>query len=362
MANAIRIWEIDDSSKAASPLKATDRMETEDSLEEVLVQNPDVLMPDLTLVGRQTQTESGVLDLLGVDAHGRLVVFELKRERLTREAVAQIIDYCSYLESLPEADLARYIADHSGRSGIDKIDDFEAWYSDRQGGKELRELRPMRMVLVGLGVDTKATRMVEFLTERGVDISLLTFHGYQYEGRTLLARQEERGADAADVGGQRRPTDAVLRKAHAERAKELGIEGLWQEALSALSIGSSGKALKSGVTFYLPRITLPENVNVHGSHSLVIDSSDKMRVTFFPAAVHVCSERFEEQRSAIPFEFEKPPNAPTTDRFSEQWYCELNSEIWKKHREALTTLTRQVHEAWEEFRRGGTRPESGDGC
>ena len=91
MTNDIRIWEMDDSSKAASPLESTNRMETEQSLEEVLVRNPDVLMPHLTLVGRQTQTDSGVLDLLGVDADGRLVVFELKRETLTRDAVAQII-------------------------------------------------------------------------------------------------------------------------------------------------------------------------------------------------------------------------------------------------------------------------------
>ena len=129
MTNDIRIWEMDDSSKAASPLESTNRMETEQSLEEVLVRNPDVLMPHLTLVGRQTQTDSGVLDLLGVDADGRLVVFELKRETLTRDAVAQIINYCSYLESLTEADLATYIAGHSGRNGVDNIDDFEAWYS-----------------------------------------------------------------------------------------------------------------------------------------------------------------------------------------------------------------------------------------
>ncbi len=287
-------------------------------------------------------------------------MFELKRETLTRDAVAQIIDYCSYLESFSEADLASYIAQHSGRDGVAKIDDFEAWYSDRQGGKELSDLRPTRMVLVGLGVDTKATRMVEFLAERGVDISLLTFHGYLYKGRTLLARQEERAADTGGVGRRRMPSDAELRKAHAERARELDIESLWQEAVNALSIGSSGKAVKLGITFFLPRIRLSKNVNVYGSHSLVIDASGKMRVTFFPAAVHVCPEKFDELRKTIPFELEKPPNAPTTDQIREQWFCRLDREVWNAHREALTALTRDVHEAWEKARRRGIPLEAGD--
>ena len=353
MANDFRIWEVDDSSKAASPLKSTDRMETEESLEEVLVQNPDVLMPHLTIVGRQTPTDSGALDLLGVDADGKLVVFELKRGTLTREAVAQIIDYCSYLESLSEADLASYIAGHSGTNDVDKIDDFEAWYSDRQGGKELSDLRPTRMVLVGLGVDTRATRMVKFLAERGVDISLLTFHGYQYEGRTLLARQEERAADPRSAGRGRRHTDVEFRKAHAERTRELGIESLWQEVLNALSTGTSDKAGEAGITFFLPKLTLPKNnkeQNFYGSHSLVIDESGELRVTFFPAAVHVCKKKFEEQRKTILFEFGTPPHAPTTGRIQVQWSCRLNAEIWNKHKEILTTLARDVREEWEQER------------
>ena len=106
MNDDIRIWEVDDASKAAKPVESTNRMETEALLEELLVRNPDMLMPGLMLVGRQTPTDSGFLDLLGVDGDGRLVVFELKRERLTRDAVAQAIDYCSWLDSLTEAGLA----------------------------------------------------------------------------------------------------------------------------------------------------------------------------------------------------------------------------------------------------------------
>ena len=115
------------------------------------------------------------------------MVFELKRGALNRDAVAQVIDYASSLESMDEAELVRRI---SGRANaIAGIDDFEQWYDRQYGqdGQELSSLKPVRMVLVGLGVDDATARMVRFLADRDVDISLLTFHGYTYDGKTLLA-------------------------------------------------------------------------------------------------------------------------------------------------------------------------------
>lgn len=354
MSDDIRIWEIDAGSQTANLVESNNRMETERSLEKLLIKNPDVLMEGLTLVGRQMPTDSGFLDLLGVDADGRLVVFELKRETLTRDAVAQVIDYCSYLESLTESDLAKYVAECSGTNDVEEIGDFESWYGERQGGKQLVDMRPTRMVLVGLGADARAYRMVEFLTERGVDISLLTFHGYRYADKMLLARQVERGIEVRGGGPRGQKTDTEHRKALAERARELGIESLWTDAVNALSITDSGIARRWGITFFLSKITLPENVNVYGTHSLVIDPSGVMRVTFYPGAVDVCWERFNKKREAIPFEREEPPNAPPTRRVLEQWYVRLDTETWDRHKEELVSLARDVHAAWQNIRRSGT--------
>ncbi len=354
MNDDIRIWEIDDSSKAAKPVESTNRTETEQLLEGVLVRNPDMLMLGLTLVGRQTPTDGGILDLLGVDADGRLIVFELKRGTLTRAAVAQAIDYCSYLDYLTETELADYVADHSGKNEVDKIDDLASWYGDRQG-KSLTELRPTKMALVGLGADTQALRMVEFLTEKGVDISLLTFHGYEHGGRMLLARQVERGAEVRDDDSRRTRSDAERRRNLVEWARELGIHDLWQDAVKALSIASNGTVTNKGITFYLPRITLPDNVNVSGSHSVVIDEpGPAIRVTFYPGAVDVCLEKFQAKKETIPFEFEGPPAAPTTKRVTEQWYCRLDKTTWETHKAELTALAQDVHDAWQEVRRSGT--------
>ena len=106
MKTDIGIWEIDPASGAGTKLELNTRVDTEEMLEAILVANPRMLMGGLTLVGRQVPVETGVADLLGVDENGRLVVFELKREKLTREAVAQILDYSSYLDTLSDSELA----------------------------------------------------------------------------------------------------------------------------------------------------------------------------------------------------------------------------------------------------------------
>lgn len=186
----LKIWVIDNNGNAGvTPLHGARRTESEGLLEDVLTKNPDMLEDGLRLVGRQTETAGGPLDLLGVDRNGRLVVYELKRGLLNRDAVAQVIDYASYLNAMDHALLYRHLAERSGNLGIDKIGDFEEWYSVNYPDQD--SPTPPRMVLVGLGVDETTERMVNYLAGSGMDISLLTFHGFEQGDKTLLAKRVE---------------------------------------------------------------------------------------------------------------------------------------------------------------------------
>ena len=335
MKTDIGIWEIDPASGAGTKLEINRRVDTEEMLEAVLVANPRMLMGGLTLVGRQVPVETGVADLLGVDENGRLVVFELKRDKLTREAVAQILDYCSYLDTLSDSELATLIAEHSGKHGINKITDFEEWYGI-QGGDSIR---PVRMVLVGLGIDTTAQRMVDYLADRGIDIRLVTFSGYVHGDGLLLARQV-RTADAP----RRPPTvnGLDLRR----KASEHGVAQLWQDAKDSLNYSIQTYYTKSGITYLQKTITLPDSVRVRGLHSLTIVDRGTIRITFYPGAVDVCHDRFNELRNTIQFESEKPPNAPATRRAPNQWYCRLDEESWNRNKAALIDFVRAVEDAW----------------
>ena len=173
------IWEVDETTKASERLREAAQTSTEEILEDVIVGKPAMLMSGLELVARQLPTATGPLDLLGVDSEGRLVVFELKRERLTRTAVAQAVDYASWLDSLAEPDLHNRIVTNSGQRDIVSIPNFEEWYEGHENWESIETLRPVRTVLVGLGVDEAAHRMVDWLATKGVAIDLLTFRGFR---------------------------------------------------------------------------------------------------------------------------------------------------------------------------------------
>ncbi len=246
MTEELRMWSVGDGRKA-EPLSPLKQMPTELEFEELLVANPEMLEPGLRLIGRQTPTQTGWLDLLAVDTDGRLVVFELKRGMFAREAVTQVLDYASGLDGMSTAELAEHVSRQSGEGGIEQIDDFEQWYADNFGGNDLYRLLPPRMVLVGLGVDAAAERMARFISAGPVDISIATFHGFQHDGERLLARQLEVEPEKRNaVDRLRAPTvaerhralqkyladngyDAVFRRVHADLHQPLSEQGVWEQ-------------------------------------------------------------------------------------------------------------------------------------
>ncbi len=350
MSDSLKLWIIGDSAgqvELPEPQKQTD---TEQLLEDALANHPDMLLAGLTLVGRQASTEVGFPDLLGIDDSGRLVVFELKRGSLTREAVAQVLDYGSYLDSLATEELTDLIVSQSGGSGTRKFndrEDFEEWHNERTN-KSLDGLRPVRMVLVGLSVDQRAARIVEFL-QSAIDISLITFHGFRHNGATILARHansdQVQEARQGVQPGQQELYDALISKAN-----DLKVAGLWEESTRKLATQDDQYAKQSGITFRSLRpLALPGlvgNKTVRASHSVNLEPNRKIRVTFFPAAVQLCLDDFENVESTLQFKSEPPPNAPITERVPEQKYCLLGPTEWAEHKSALIDLAQKVAHAW----------------
>lgn len=226
---------------------------TEQLLEDVFASAPDLLLPNLLLIGRQTETAGGPLDLLGVDEDGHLVVFELKRGNLTRDAVAQAIDYGSYLASLEPKDLCRHIHENSGRGGTERIEDFAQWYESRFQ-RPVADIGRPRVVLVGLGADERTKRMVAFLAQSELDISLITFHGFRQGNETLLARQVE--VQSQSPGEQLKSTKLGNQSKLDALLISLGIRDYYSALVTALKQGLPDSAYQwpnpTGYTFYLP--------------------------------------------------------------------------------------------------------------
>ncbi len=131
-----------------------------------------------------------------------------------------------------------------------------------------------------------------------------------------------------------------------QKAREHGVAEVWQDAKDALNYSVRTYFTKSGITYLQRTITLPDDVRVRGSHSVTIDEPGKIRITFYPGAVDLCHEHFPKLKEAIPFEAEKPPNAPATRRAPHQWYCRLNEASWQNGKVHLIDFARAMEDAW----------------
>ncbi len=335
-----KIWALEDASSVVE-LESQRQMEAESLLEDTLVANPDLLMPGLKLVGRQTPTAGGPLDLLGVDRYGRLSLFELKRGTLTRDAVAQVIDYAADLEAMDLAELAGLLARESGKRGIDEIEDLEEWYGQQFGEQELTSLRPLRMFLVGLGAEERAERMVDFLANNsGMDISLITFHGFTYGGKTLFARQVhvEGVVDSESRSGNRYVSVAEKRARLDERVEEYGVTELFgavRDMFRANWPDSKMHPTVTGLSIKLKKQTYAR---------IELWKAGEVRIAFQPCAKALCLNEFEQPVAAIPHDTWPHDRDPLADADAAV-ALKLTAEAWRTHEEMLTRLARAVHEA-----------------
>ena len=345
MADELKVWALGDGAEVEVVESAT--VGLEDRLEETLVRRPEMLEAGLHLVGRQTPTEGGPLDLLGVDEGGRLVVFELKREKLTREAVTQCIDYASALNVATPEQLADLISEHSGSGGVEEIDDFEEWYLERFEGNELSDLLPPRLVLVGLGVDARAERMARFLAEGGIAISVLTFFGFEHSGETLLARQVEVERD--ETASSVRPSGqsaAEKRQALQKRLVERGMTDLFDDIAGTLRRAlpeSSQNTGAWGISF---------NLRFQGGRRrfchLWVREAGGARLQWFAN-----SENYDaDALNALGREAERLGWLPERSGFALDI---AGDEQWQHVREGLTGFVTTALESWD------STPESGTG-
>jgi len=181
----IKVWQIFDNHIKAVEETALASEHLESELETWIVECPDILGEDLLIIAKQKYVQGvGQLDLLAIQPSGELVIVELKRDKAPREAVAQALDYASWLDKISEADLLEIAEDHLHGPLSDAFED--------KFGKEMPAISAHnhRILLVGSALDAAAERIINYLAQRhSVNLNAVFFRYVKLSsGQEILAR------------------------------------------------------------------------------------------------------------------------------------------------------------------------------
>jgi len=174
---------------------APSALDKENTLEDCIAADPSIIDRDIMIIGRQVATpHGGVIDLLAIDSEGDLAVIELKRGKTPREAVAQSLDYASWVTTITYDQVAQTFAQYQSRypgsattAGLGKA------FSGRFGATVPETVNTShRLILVASELDASSERIVDYLTDNyGVPVNAVLFQhlsdgGCEYLMRTWL--------------------------------------------------------------------------------------------------------------------------------------------------------------------------------
>ena len=93
MPTEIRLWRIEGEHPT---LVEQQKLDLEVRIENWIKHDVALINNDLLIIGQQVPTGyGGFIDLLSIDPVGNLVILELKKDKTSRETVAQVLDYAS---------------------------------------------------------------------------------------------------------------------------------------------------------------------------------------------------------------------------------------------------------------------------
>jgi hypothetical protein len=167
----IKVWQVIDGKLSEIQDDDLSASHHEKDLEEWIERDSSLLGSKLLVIGRQYDIPNvGRLDLLCIDEAATLVVVEFKRDLTNREAVAQILDYASWLDMASEAEINACALKYLNKNLSDA-------FAERFG-TELQSLTPQnhRMLVVAPKLDSSAERVINYLAERhGININAIFF-------------------------------------------------------------------------------------------------------------------------------------------------------------------------------------------
>ena len=143
-------------------------------IQEWIAANPGILGEDLLVIGKEFSgfdRTNERLDLLAVDADGKLVVIELKRDHTGSDVHWQAIKYASYIHRASHEDIIRMFAKHSNISESEALGEL----LQHLGADDLNGLNnDQRIILASHRFAPEVTSASLWLNEKTPDEDLIT--------------------------------------------------------------------------------------------------------------------------------------------------------------------------------------------
>ena len=217
----IGIWKIDQN----APIRLEgSKISLEKDFEDWIAADPSLLQEGLTIIGRQLRVVGGIIDLLALDLQGRWVVIELKRSKLTRDVLAQALDYASSIDQMSDTELRNLLRPNLVNYGNAKEleERIEQQFElESSGGREIT------ILIGGTGKDANLNRMINFMERFDFSITTVSFQLFEGSDGLLLTRDV---TDEVDIESPFTPTNkrrigkALSIEEHYENARKLGVE------------------------------------------------------------------------------------------------------------------------------------------
>lgn len=158
---------------------------TEQLLESMIVSDPRLLSEQWMVIGRQEPTGlGGRIDLLAIAPDGSLILIEIKRDRTSREVVAQALDYASWVENLQADEIAAIYRRFS--KGKSLSDDFHVRFGIPLDDSMLNQSH--QLIIVAASLDESSERIVAYLSERDIPINVLCFQVFAHGAEQFISR------------------------------------------------------------------------------------------------------------------------------------------------------------------------------
>lgn len=254
-------------------------------LQEWLAHAPQALGEDLLIIQKEFAGFDGTqerLDLLALDATGKLVVIENKRDDSGRGVIWQALRYAAYCSTLTTRQIIDIYRQHLGVDAAEAEARIRAFLGDEMGEEEALTLNPadtQRLILVAAEFRKEVTATALWLLNKRIDIKCIQVIPYQ-SGEDLYL-------DVQQLIPTPETGDFMIRLAEKSAEEERGVgdelerykrrRAYWSALLERAE--ESGLGLLSGLS---PRKTnwLSASCGISGMEYRMIINRSEARVHF----------------------------------------------------------------------------------